>query len=130
MKTGRVKMSKEYYYYITRGFEELINIRKVGLKSSSDGYIHVITNKEMGRYVAESQLHTFDDYGLVRINPKGITGVVEEDDEEEFVPEFQSRIKQDFIEPIYLRVGNMYHGKNCRWDKKEKEFLCPWHPNY
>jgi hypothetical protein len=94
------------------------------LKSSRDGYIHVITNKHIAGVVAESQLHTRNDYGVVRIILKGVTGVIENDDVEEFTARFQRRIKQDFIEPKYLGKGDMYHGVNCKYDIQKKEFLC------
>ncbi len=103
------KILKSYYYHIARDFDSWLKIGREGLKASTDGYIYLLTTKDVALYVAVNQLCILDDYGLVKIDPKGITGVVEDDNVAEITACYQKRVKQALIESKYIKRINMYH---------------------
>jgi hypothetical protein len=102
------KIPKKYYYHITRDFESWQGIGREGLRASAcDGYIYVLTTKDIAGYVAKNQLGVRDSFGLVRIDPKGVTGAVENDNVAEFTAPYQRRIRQDFIEARHIKLMDM-----------------------
>jgi len=101
-------MKNNSFYHITSGVDKWIKISKEGLRASSDGYIYLLTRKDIAGYVAVRQLGLWESYGLIRIDPKGITGVIKDDNVGERTAKYQRRIKQRIIKPEYVHLVNMY----------------------
>ncbi|MDP3697451.1 MAG: hypothetical protein Q8R55_05535 [Candidatus Taylorbacteria bacterium] len=101
-------MKNSYFYHITEGLDSWSKIAKEGLKASPDGYIYLVTRKNIANYVVKNQLLLNNSYGLIRVNSKGITGCIENDNVGEITAKYQRRVKQAIIAPEYLRLVNMY----------------------
>jgi hypothetical protein len=111
------------YYHITRGAEEAAKIVKEGLKASKDGYVYLITRKDVAPYVAVFQLGMCNGYGLIKVNSKGILRVVENDCVGEYSAPYQRRVKQDVIKPKYLKHLRTVRFKRIpRCDESESLF--------
>ena len=96
------------YYHVTRSFEETISIHNEGLKASHDGYIYLLTRKDIAAYVAAYQLFVTKDYGVMHIDPKGITGSIEPDNVGELTAIYQKRVKQELIKPEFITTWKMF----------------------
>jgi hypothetical protein len=99
----KLRPMNKSYYHITRGVKESAKIAEEGLKASKDGYIYLITRKDVASYVAVFQLGIRDEYGLLKVDPKGIVRAVENDCVGEYPAPYQRRVKQDVIKPKYLK---------------------------
>ena len=96
------------YYHITHGYDSWIKIQRRGLKASFDGYIYLLTRKDITNYVAVRQLGIIDSYGVLKVDSKGITGIVEDDNVAEFTAKYQRRVNQKMIKPEFIKPVNMY----------------------
>ena len=101
------KPSKKYYYHIST-FEGWFKVQQEGLKASEDGYIYMYDTNEPNilAYAAANQLF-MTDYGLIRIDPAGITGALEPDIVGELTAKHQFRVKQKLIEKKYIQALGM-----------------------
>ena len=99
---------KVIYYHITRGYDSWLKIQRKGLKASFDGYIYLLTRKDITNYVAVRQLGIMDSYGVLKVGSEGITGIVEDDNVAEFTAKYQKRVKQEMIKPEFIKPVNMY----------------------
>jgi len=100
----------KYYYHITPEHEDWMKIGQEGLKASEDGYIYLLITKDndVVHSVALNQISAFKNYGLIRIDSKGITGAIENDDVAEYTTRYQRRVKQQLVRPEFIKILNMY----------------------
>jgi len=96
------------YYHIIESLDIWLSIKKEGLKSSDEGYIYLLTNKDVAWHVAPYQLGYMESYGLLEINPGGITSPIEDDNVAEVTAKYQVRVKQNIINPKFVKYINMY----------------------
>lgn len=96
------------YYHVTGSFEETISIQKEGIKASHDGYIHLLTRKDITVYVALNQVGATKEFGVIHIDPKGITGSIEPDNTVgELTVFYQKKVKQEVIKPEFITTWKM-----------------------
>jgi hypothetical protein len=95
-------------YHVTDSLASYSSILNNGLRSSSDGYIYLLTNLDVADYVAVNQLANYKQYGIVSINGKGIFADLEPDLVNEITAKYQVKVKQELIETRYLKGVGMY----------------------
>lgn len=96
------------YYYVTSSFEASVSIYKEGIKASHDGYIPLLTRKDITGYVALNQVGATKEFGVIHIDPKGITGSIEPDNVGELTAIYQKRVKQELIKPEFITTWKMF----------------------
>lgn len=106
MNTKRERAKKQWLYHVTSGLDTWISIRQTGLNCSVDGYIYLFNKKEVASSIAFNQLG-LETYGLLKIDPNGLTGKQEPDNVGEFKAKFQVMVKQVKIEPRYIKPVSM-----------------------
>lgn len=94
------------YYHIT-SLEDLRGILKTGLNGTVEGQIFVMTDKRCAPSIAVTQCG-YEDYVLLEINSKGITGKIEMDNVAELTAKWQRIIYQKVIDPKYIRPLGIY----------------------
>lgn len=95
------------YYHVT-SIKDLSGIMKTGLHGTVRGQIFVMTDKRCATSIAVSQCG-YEDYILLEINSKGITGKIEMDNVAESTAEWQRIIYQEVIDPRFIKVLGGYH---------------------
>ena len=96
------------YYHITENLEAYQSIKATGLNADEEGYIYLLTNKNIAGYVAKNQLGYRGSFALLQINSKGIDEKPEMDNVGEYTAQYQRRIKQSLIETKYIKLENMH----------------------
>lgn len=99
------------YYHITSFESYHQSIKHDGLHAGEEGYIYLLTRKDISGYVAVNQLGIMDSFALLEIFPEGIHADIEPDRVAEFTAEWQVRVKQDFIDAEFIEIEDMYHVK-------------------
>lgn len=113
------KNPKQYYYHMT-SFNGYLGLGKDGLKASKDGYIYLLDTDDnavctmLFQKLSSISLFESKGYGIVRIDPDGLTAPVEADEDGKkydtpFTLPHQFRVKQKKIERKYLKPINMRH---------------------
>lgn len=113
------KPQKQYYYHMT-SFKGYLGLGKEGLKASKDGYIYLLDTDDnavctmLFQKLSSISLFESKGYGIVRIDPDGLTAPVEADEDGKkydtpFTLPHQFRVKQKKIELKYLKPINMRH---------------------
>lgn len=90
------------YYHITPTFDNWISIMENGLIANQEGYIYLLTNKEVAGYVALNQLGCYSNYFLLEINEEGLDVITEPDLVGEITAKYQVRIKQEVLHPKFI----------------------------
>lgn len=99
------------YYHITSFDSYLKEIKECGLHSDKEGYIYLLTRKDVAGYVALNQLGFMDSFALLEISENGIIAKIEDDNVAEITAKWQKRVKQEQIKPDHIKFENMYHVK-------------------
>ncbi len=113
------KPQKQYYYHMT-SFNGYLALGKEGLKASKDGYIYLLDTDDnavctmLFQKLTSISLFVDKGYGLVRVDPDGLTAPIEADQDGKkydtaFTLPHQFRVKQKKIEVKYLKLINMRH---------------------
>ena len=94
--------ASDTYYYV--GLDETIDeIRSNGIRAEEDGYIVLLTRKEIAdNYVLNQLLHA-GKYPLIEVSARGITGVIKPYITGEYAAFHQRLVQQDKIEPQYIK---------------------------
>jgi hypothetical protein len=88
-------------YHLTPS-ENASEILKEGIKADEEGNIFAFTEMIVANEIAKNQVFT-ERYCVFRISRRGIKGEILKDNVAEFSACFQRIIKQDHIEPKFLR---------------------------
>ena len=113
------KPMKKYYYHIT-SFQGWAAVLKQGIFASKDGYIYMLDTDDNAvctvliRKMNSIKVYTSRGCGVFRIDPAGLTAPVEADEDglkydTKFTLPHQFRVKQQVIEPKYLKSKSMRH---------------------
>ena len=94
--------ASDTFYYV--GLDETIDeIRGNGIRAEEDGYIVLLTRKEIvDNYVLNQLLHA-GKYPLIEVSARGITGVIKPSITAEFAAFHQRLVRQEIIEPQYIK---------------------------
>ncbi|MFA5316092.1 MAG: hypothetical protein WC369_01555, partial [Dehalococcoidales bacterium] len=85
--------------------------------------IYLITRKDVAPYVAVFQLGICNEYGLLKVDPKGIVRAVENDCVGEYSAPYQRRAKQNVIKSKYLKcLGTVRFKRIPKSDESESLF--------
>ncbi len=94
----------DFYYHLILP-SSLDHVKKNGITADEEGYIYLLATKslEITDTVAINQLFT-DIYYVIEVNPYSFEAELEPDNVAEFTAAFHRRIKQEYIEPYYIKL--------------------------